>query len=94
MTRIGIRDLRDALTGHLRKVRKGTRLLITDRGKPVAVLRPVSPDDLDEGDADSALAALEAEGKIRWGRGSFSTRVIRPKKRGTPLSQLVIEDRR
>jgi len=93
MTRIGVRELRDGLTGHLRKVKKGTPLLITDRGKPVAVLRPVSPEDLGEEDGDAVLAALEAEGKIRWGRGKLSTRVVRPRIRGTPLSQIVIEDR-
>jgi prevent-host-death family protein len=37
---IGIRKLRDELTRHLGRVRRGTRIVVTDRGKPVAVLMP------------------------------------------------------
>lgn len=37
---IGIRALRDGLTRHLARVRRGARLLITDRGTPIAVLAP------------------------------------------------------
>ena len=36
---VGIRELKNGLSGHLREVRRGTTLLITDRGTVVAEIR-------------------------------------------------------
>jgi antitoxin (DNA-binding transcriptional repressor) of toxin-antitoxin stability system len=38
MYTVGTRELKDRLTHYLRLVRKGTTLIVTDRGKPVAGL--------------------------------------------------------
>jgi len=43
MDTIGIRELRQAASRHLRAVAEGRTLTITDRGVPVARLSPVSP---------------------------------------------------
>lgn len=37
---VGIRRLRDELTRYLGRVRRGGRVVITDRGQPVAILLP------------------------------------------------------
>jgi antitoxin (DNA-binding transcriptional repressor) of toxin-antitoxin stability system len=37
---VGIRKLRDEMTRHLGRVRRGVRIEITDRGQPVAILLP------------------------------------------------------
>lgn len=43
MITVGIRELKDRLSEHLRMVRRGEEILITDRGEVVAELRqPVS----------------------------------------------------
>jgi len=39
--RVGIRDLRQNLSVHLRRVRAGATLEVTEHGRPVAVLAPL-----------------------------------------------------
>ncbi len=42
MERVGIRELRQNLSVYLAKVKTGTAFAVTDRGKPVAVLKPLA----------------------------------------------------
>ena len=39
---VGIRDLKNNLSRHLKSVREGETIIVTDRGKPVARLEPIS----------------------------------------------------
>jgi prevent-host-death family protein len=66
MDRVGVRELRQNLSVYLRRVRRGETLEVTERGQPVAVLRPiVAPDD--------TLARLEARGiPLRRGAGNLA----------------------
>jgi prevent-host-death family protein len=41
---VGARELRTRLGTYLRRVREGRTLLVTERGEPVAELRPLPPD--------------------------------------------------
>lgn len=41
MSRIGIRELRQNLSVHLRRVKQGETLEVTEHGRPVAVLAPL-----------------------------------------------------
>lgn len=54
--RVGVRELRQNLSRYLRRVAKGERLEVTDRGKPVAVLGPVN-------ESASALRRLVSSGR-------------------------------
>src|SRR6266511_2628442 len=54
--RVGVRELRQNLSRYLRRVTKGERLEVTERGKPVAVLGPVD-------ESGSALRQLVASGR-------------------------------
>ncbi|WP_426997391.1 type II toxin-antitoxin system Phd/YefM family antitoxin [Pseudarthrobacter sp. N5] len=40
---VGIRELKDHLSQHIAQVRDGVSITITDHGKPVARLVPISP---------------------------------------------------
>lgn len=62
MRTVSISELKAKLSQHLRHVRNGGRLIVTSRGRPVAVVGPVAAADEDE-----RLARLEAEGVIRRG---------------------------
>jgi prevent-host-death family protein len=82
---VGIRDLRDNLSKHLKTVRDGGEVVVTDHGKPVAKLVPYSD--------PSWYRRMVAEGRI--------TPAKRPKGPAPePLpaegtgSDLVIEQRR
>jgi antitoxin (DNA-binding transcriptional repressor) of toxin-antitoxin stability system len=62
---VGLRELKNRLSEYVRHVRKGHRVLVTDRGQVVAELRPPSPvgDDLDPG-----LAELVRRGVVTLGK--------------------------
>lgn len=53
---VGIRELRQNLSIYLRRVARGERLELTDRGRPVALLVPIRPDM-------SPIERLVAEGR-------------------------------
>lgn len=89
MVSIGVRQLKAELSQQLKRVARGDRLTITDRGKPIAVLSPIEPQ------ANVAwLWRMVAEGKATWNGGKprgLNPRVVA---QGKPTSQMVIEDRR
>lgn len=69
MVSVGIRELKNNLSRYLRRVQAGERVLITDRGTPVAELRVPEPDaDLDEPHM-TTYNRLVREGVIRPARG-------------------------
>ena len=83
---VGVRDLRDNLSRHLRAVLEGTEITVTDHGRAVA--RIVAVDQPDR------FAELVAEGVItpaRAGRSSLADKGVSA--RGT-VSDLVAEQRR
>jgi len=89
---IGIRKLRDELTRHLGRVRRGKRIVVTDRGKPVAVLMPYRQDK--ESSRQSRLQALLAGGHVAPAERPFLVNPPLVKGRGPLASDLVSEDRR
>jgi prevent-host-death family protein len=57
---VGARELKVRLGTYLQRVRQGHRLVVTDRGRPVAELRPLGG----EAGAEAILVALEARGVV------------------------------
>ena len=88
---VGTKDLKNRLSYYLRRVKMGEVVHVTDRGKPIAELRPALPNQA----ADAqVLSELERDGIVTTGtqpRGDFVP--VRVKKRGR-ASAIVIEDRR
>ena len=90
MNTVGIRELKAHLSRHLRRVRSGTRLVITERGRAIACIEPIEPAP----DVEWAHAMVVA-GRARWGGGK--PRGLRPGVRikgKKTVSDAVIEDRR
>lgn len=92
MKKVGSRELKNRLGHYLRRVRHGESLLITDRGKSVARLSPVS--EWEGLTLEERLRELERQGHIRPAlrRGPFKRFKPLPL-RGKPLSEIIIEDR-
>jgi prevent-host-death family protein len=66
MSRVGVRELRQNLSVYLRRVRRGETLEVTDRGEPVAILRPLI-------DPSDAFGRLEERGLVlRRGAGNLA----------------------
>lgn len=66
MTVVGIRELKARLSEYLSKVRTGENILVTDRGRVVAELRPPGPTSW-EAEVGPGLAALASRGSLRLG---------------------------
>jgi prevent-host-death family protein len=61
MKTISVSELKARLSENLRVVKAGERLLVTERGRPIAVLGPAGAED------DDPIARLEAAGLVRVG---------------------------
>ncbi len=86
--RVGVRELKSRLSYYLREVAQGNTLIVTDRGKPLAEIRPVSQEPEDK------LAALVAEGKVRWsGKRLMVTRPPASAYPGRSVAELILRDR-
>lgn len=93
MQTVGTKELKDRLTHYLRLVRQGTTVIVTDRGKPVGVLKPISEDE--SGETEDRLAGLAAEGSISLPQGKgFLQKPPAVQGKGLPLSRIVLKDRR
>lgn len=90
MTRVGVRSLKDHLSEYLKRAGDGERIVVTDRGEPMAVLTPfVESDDARWG------WGLVRERVASWGggkpRGSAKAATLKGKK---TTAEMVLEDRR
>lgn len=55
---MGVRELRQNLSKYLERVKRGERLEVTERGRPVAILEPMAP-------SEGALDRLIASGRVQ-----------------------------
>ena len=67
MPTAAVSDLKARLSEYLKKVTAGAEILITDRGKPVARLVPLSRAKITR----ESLAQMEKEGLIKIGSGKL-----------------------
>lgn len=88
MDRVGVRELRQNLSVYLRRVRRGESLEVTERGSPVAVLKPLGP-------PDDAVTALAARGfGVRRGAGNLADLPAPPSVRLDPPLSATLEEMR
>lgn len=89
MATVGVRELKNRLSQHLKQVKAGERLVVTERGKPVAIIMPPSVTP-----ADQCIEAMLREGIARWSGGKPRGARRPPRIKGPSVTQAVIEDRR
>ncbi len=89
---IGIRKLRHELTRHLGRLRRGKRIVITDRGKPVAMLMPYRQDK--EARQQDRLQEVLAGGHVAPAERPFLVHPPLIKGSGPLASHLISEGRR
>jgi prevent-host-death family protein len=90
MDTVGIRELRANLSRHLRRIKSGGYLVVTERGRPIATIQPMHiPDDV------KWAHALVAAGRARWsgGKPKGAPAPVRIKG-GKTVSEAVAADRR
>lgn len=88
METVGVRELKTHLSRHLKRVRSGASLLVTERGRPIATIGPVeAPPDI------GWAHQFVAEGGAHWAGGK-PTGARRPVKvKGKSVAAAVLEDR-
>ena len=95
MQAVGVRDLKSRLTHYLRLIKAGERVIVTERGKPIALIRPVDGAET-QVSIEERLAVLAKQGLIRLPlkKGRFDLKIPPIKSKGKAASRIVIEDRR
>ncbi len=87
--RVGIRELKNRLSEYVDRAREGAEVTVTDRGRPVAVLRAAS------GSAGASAASdWVANGIASWAGGKPRGCGQPPHVRGGAAARCVLEDRR
>jgi prevent-host-death family protein len=89
--KLGLREANQQFSTAIKAVRAGREVVLTERGRPIAVIKPVKEGNTE----DAALATMAAEGLITLPtrRGPMPAPRWRPVKiTGGPLSQTIIED--
>lgn len=79
--RLGLREANQRFSAAMRAVRAGEEVVITDRGKPFAIITPIRSDDV--------LARLERSGVVRLPRRAGRLPVARP---AQPRGRLKVTD--
>lgn len=96
MQQVGIRELKNRLTHYLDSVKNGDRVVVTDRGRPVAILHRLDKIEA-HADADERLATLAAQGLLRLPSRQAGTGSIEPlplDEGAPPVAETLIGDRR
>ena len=92
MATVSVRDLKNRLSEHLRRLEDGETITVTRRGKPVAVISPVEPrkDRISPG-----MRKLIEEGIVEWsgGKPRGIDRPVRLRGKGPTAAEIVIQGR-
>lgn len=86
MAEAGIRELRDHLSRYLDRVRQGEEIIITDRGRAIARMVPLS--------GERTLRRLIQEGLVQPAPGNQRRRPAERVRADGTVSDLVAEQRR
>jgi len=86
MISVGIKELKEKLCAYVDKVRHGEEIVVTDRGKEIALVIPISSER-------SAVKHLVGSGRAAWTGGKpVGVKGVRAK--GRSIAKTVLEDRR
>jgi prevent-host-death family protein len=87
---IGLREANRQFSRLMKAVRGGKEVLLTDRGRPLAVVKPIRGGD----ETESIIQRLESAGLLRHASRRGALPPWGPRSaRGVPVSQTVHEER-
>ena len=88
--KVGLREANIHFSKYVKMVRQGKKIVLTERGLPVATISPIPRG---EADVENRIKLLEEKGILRPGLpGKFPLRKPVTVK-GKPISEIVIEER-
>ena len=89
MERVGLREANIHFAKYIKKVKEGKKILLTDRGKPIAV---VSPFATKEEPMEGRLRLMEERGILKRAAGKIKLRTL-INLPGKEVSRIVSENR-
>jgi len=92
MSTVGVRELKNRLTHYLRRTKGGEEVVITERGRPIAVIQPIHA-VREVATVEAKLAQLAAQGLLTLPTGHPRGRLRRVRVRGRPIAETILEDR-
>ena len=93
MITVSVKELKNRLTQHLRRVKQGEKVIITDRGKPIALIQPIQSAAPVES-LQAGLARLAAQGLATLPIRKPLKKVRTVRISGPRISRTILEDRR
>jgi prevent-host-death family protein len=90
---VGIRTFRDRLTRYVARVRRGHRVIVTDRGEPVAILVPYASAARTTPE-EARLAMVLASGHVSPSERRLDSSFTPVRGKGEPASKVLIDSRR
>lgn len=87
---VPVRELKNRLSAYLRRVKQGERLVVTERGKPVAEVSPVRAKRVSP---DERLRQLAEAGEVRLATRKRVADFVPVRVRGRAVSETLLEDR-
>ena len=93
MSTVGVRELKNRLSEYLRRTKQGEEVIITERGKPIALIQPIESVEQPVS-LESRLAKLATQGIVTLPSHKPLKRVRLVKVSGPPISKTILEDRR
>jgi prevent-host-death family protein len=90
--KLGLREANQQFSKAIKAVRAGQEVVLTERGHPIAVIRPIKPKDA----LDVAIQSMVDEGFLKPASRTGPTPAPRWRPvevKGRPLSHTVIDDR-
>jgi len=91
--RVGVRDLKNRLTSYLKLTKANREVIVTERGKPIAVIQPIGSTGTPQS-LEARIAVLSSRGEVSAPEGRLVSRVRRVRVSGRPLSEEIIAERR
>jgi len=86
MISLGIKELKAKLSSYVDKVRHGEEVVITEHGREVALIIPISRER-------RTIKSLVDSGQAKWSGGKPEG-LINVRMKGRPLSKTILEQRR
>jgi len=93
MSTVGVKELKDHLTQYLRRAKQGEEVVVTERGKPIAIIQPIES-ARPVMSLQARLAKLAAQGLLTLPTRKPLRKVRRVRVSGPPTSRTILEDRR
>ena len=93
MSSVGVKELKNRLTHYLRRTKQGEEIIVTERGKPIALIQPIQSADRVVS-LEARLARLAAQGLVTLPTHKPLRKVRLVKISGPPVSRIILEDRR